>query len=102
MTTNAMAPRVTSFAPQFLVDDLERSIEYYKKLGFTFGEPWDQALKERNNSFARLNISHFQCLWASMGLIPGATRVASLRAYPWLSYFAPSALGRRIQTKRVY
>jgi len=36
-----MKPRVTSFAPQFLVDDLERSIEYYKKLGFTFGDPWD-------------------------------------------------------------
>ena len=34
-------PRVTSFAPQFLVDDLERSMSYYRKLGFTFGEPWD-------------------------------------------------------------
>ena len=34
-------PRVTSFAPQFLVDDLARSIAYYEKLGFTFGEPWD-------------------------------------------------------------
>ena len=34
-------PRVTSFAPQFLVDDLPRSIAYYEKLGFTFGEPWD-------------------------------------------------------------
>jgi catechol 2,3-dioxygenase-like lactoylglutathione lyase family enzyme len=41
MTTIAMKPRVTSFAPQFLVDDLERSIAYYRKLGFTFGEPWD-------------------------------------------------------------
>jgi len=41
MTTNAMKPRVTSFAPQFLVDDLERSIAYYSKLGFAFGEPWD-------------------------------------------------------------
>jgi catechol 2,3-dioxygenase-like lactoylglutathione lyase family enzyme len=40
MTTVAMKPRVTSFAPQFLVDDLERSIAYYRKLGFTFGEPW--------------------------------------------------------------
>jgi len=36
-----MVPRVTSFAPQFLVDDLERSIGYYEKLGFTFGEPWE-------------------------------------------------------------
>jgi catechol 2,3-dioxygenase-like lactoylglutathione lyase family enzyme len=40
MTTAAPKPRVTSFAPQFLVDSLERSIEYYRKLGFTFGEPW--------------------------------------------------------------
>ena len=32
---------MTSFAPQFLVDDLERSIAYYNKLGFAFGEPWD-------------------------------------------------------------
>jgi catechol 2,3-dioxygenase-like lactoylglutathione lyase family enzyme len=41
MATTAMKPRVTSFAPQFLVDDLQRSIGYYEKLGFTFGEPWD-------------------------------------------------------------
>ena len=34
-------PRVTSFAPQFLVDDLARSIAYYEKLGFIFGTPWD-------------------------------------------------------------
>ena len=34
-------PRLTSFAPQILVDDLERSIAYYRKIGFTFGEPWD-------------------------------------------------------------
>lgn len=34
-------PRVTSFAPQFLVDDLERSIAYYQKIGFSFGETWD-------------------------------------------------------------
>jgi len=33
-------PRLTSFAPQFLVDDLARSIEFYRKLGFAFGEPW--------------------------------------------------------------
>jgi catechol 2,3-dioxygenase-like lactoylglutathione lyase family enzyme len=42
MTTIAMKPRVTSFAPQFLVDDLERSIRYYERLGFTFGEPWER------------------------------------------------------------
>jgi catechol 2,3-dioxygenase-like lactoylglutathione lyase family enzyme len=32
--------RLTSFAPQFLVDDLERSMGFYRKLGFRFGEPW--------------------------------------------------------------
>ena len=41
MTTTAMKPRLTSLAPQFLVDELERSIAYYRKLGFTFGEPWE-------------------------------------------------------------
>jgi catechol 2,3-dioxygenase-like lactoylglutathione lyase family enzyme len=35
-----MTPRLTSFAPQFLVEDLQRSMSYYQKLGFTFGEPW--------------------------------------------------------------
>lgn len=34
-------PRLTSFAPQFLVDDLNRSIAYYEKLGFSFGDIWD-------------------------------------------------------------
>jgi len=34
-------PRVTSFAPQFLVDDLTRSMTYYRTLGFRFPEPWD-------------------------------------------------------------
>ena len=33
-------PRLTSFAPQLLVDDLKRSMRYYRNLGFTFGEPW--------------------------------------------------------------
>lgn len=41
MTTTHTTPRVTSFAPQFLVDDLARSIAWYQRLGFTFGEPWD-------------------------------------------------------------
>jgi catechol 2,3-dioxygenase-like lactoylglutathione lyase family enzyme len=41
MTTLKTKSRVTSFAPQFLVDDLARSIAYYQKLGFAFGEPWD-------------------------------------------------------------
>jgi len=34
-------PRLTSLAPQLLVDDLARSIAYYQKLGFTFGESWE-------------------------------------------------------------
>lgn len=33
--------RMTSFAPQFLVADLDRSIAYYEKIGFRFGEPWE-------------------------------------------------------------
>jgi catechol 2,3-dioxygenase-like lactoylglutathione lyase family enzyme len=41
MIATKTKPRVTSLAPQFLVDDLDRSIAYYKKIGFTFGEPWD-------------------------------------------------------------
>jgi catechol 2,3-dioxygenase-like lactoylglutathione lyase family enzyme len=40
MATVSLKPRVTSFAPQFLVDDVQRSIAYYRKLGFRFGEPW--------------------------------------------------------------
>ena len=32
--------RLTSFAPQLLVDDLTRSMAYYRKLGFVFGDPW--------------------------------------------------------------
>jgi catechol 2,3-dioxygenase-like lactoylglutathione lyase family enzyme len=41
MTDTKLKPRLTSFAPQFLVDDLARAISYYQKLGFTFGEPWE-------------------------------------------------------------
>lgn len=33
--------RLTSFAPQLLVADLERSIAFYQKLGFRFADPWD-------------------------------------------------------------
>ncbi|HEX6943577.1 MAG TPA: VOC family protein [Gemmatimonadaceae bacterium] len=33
--------RLTSFAPQLLVADLARSITFYHRLGFAFGEPWD-------------------------------------------------------------
>ena len=41
MVSATTSPRLTSLAPQFLVDDLERSISYYMKLGFTFSEPWE-------------------------------------------------------------
>jgi catechol 2,3-dioxygenase-like lactoylglutathione lyase family enzyme len=41
MATTTMKARLTSFAPQLLVDDLDRSIAYYQKLGFRFGEPWE-------------------------------------------------------------
>jgi catechol 2,3-dioxygenase-like lactoylglutathione lyase family enzyme len=34
-------PKLTSFAPQFLVEDLATSMAYYERLGFAFGEPWD-------------------------------------------------------------
>jgi len=33
--------RLTSLAPQLLVDDLDRSMAFYRMLGFVFGEPWD-------------------------------------------------------------
>jgi catechol 2,3-dioxygenase-like lactoylglutathione lyase family enzyme len=47
LTTQA---RLTSFAPQLLVDDLARSMTFYQKLGFTFGEAWDgfYAIGERD------------------------------------------------------
>jgi catechol 2,3-dioxygenase-like lactoylglutathione lyase family enzyme len=39
--TSTAKPRVTSLAPQFVVDNLERSMAYYRdSLGFEFGEPW--------------------------------------------------------------
>lgn len=41
MTTTETKARLTAFAPQLLVDDLARSVAYYERLGFAFGEPWD-------------------------------------------------------------
>ena len=41
MSGTLTRPHLTSFAPQFLVDDLARSIEYYRKLGFAFDDPWE-------------------------------------------------------------
>jgi catechol 2,3-dioxygenase-like lactoylglutathione lyase family enzyme len=43
MTNLKTGSRLTSLAPQLLVDDLYRSIEYYRDtLGFDFGEPWGE------------------------------------------------------------
>ena len=41
MPQTKTAARFTSLAPQFLVDDLARSISYYQKLGFSFGDAWE-------------------------------------------------------------
>lgn len=41
MTNPPKTPLLTSLAPQLLVDDLERAIGYYRKLGFAFGDPWE-------------------------------------------------------------
>lgn len=41
MNSTVLKPKVTSFAPQFLVDDLQQSVAYYRRLGFKFGETWD-------------------------------------------------------------
>jgi catechol 2,3-dioxygenase-like lactoylglutathione lyase family enzyme len=41
MPSTAPGPRLTSLAPQFLVDDLDRALAFYRDvLGFAFGEPW--------------------------------------------------------------
>jgi catechol 2,3-dioxygenase-like lactoylglutathione lyase family enzyme len=40
-TTTRATARLTALAPQFIVDDLVRTIAYYRDaLGFSFGEPW--------------------------------------------------------------
>ena len=37
----AVASRITTFAPQLLVDDLDGAIKFYTDvLGFSFGPPW--------------------------------------------------------------
>ena len=41
---STMKPRVTSFAPQFLVDDLEGSIAYYQYYELVDCAHWDIAL----------------------------------------------------------
>ena len=50
-TDTVTRARLTSFAPQFLVTDLEGAIAYYRdKLGFAFGEPYGEfyAIGERD------------------------------------------------------
>ena len=45
------AARIRSFAPQLLVDDLERAIKFYSEvLGFSFGPTWREfyAIGERD------------------------------------------------------
>ena len=41
MTTTKATTRLTSLAPQLLVNDLARAIAYYERIGFRFAEPWD-------------------------------------------------------------
>jgi catechol 2,3-dioxygenase-like lactoylglutathione lyase family enzyme len=41
MSASTTKTRLTSLAPQFLVDDLARSIAYYGKIGFHFADPWE-------------------------------------------------------------
>jgi len=107
MTATITTPRLTSFAPQFLVDDLERAIAYYEKIGFTFGEPWDGFyaighldglelhLKEApKNEGARQHRRHNEHLDAAAGVdgieafyeqcvANGATILKPLMATPW-------------------
>lgn len=50
MVSNKAQPRLTSLAPQFLVDDLQHSMTFYENLGFTLGEPRNEfyAIGERD------------------------------------------------------
>ena len=41
MNASRTRPRLTSLAPQLLVANLERSIDFYRGLGFEFGKPWN-------------------------------------------------------------
>jgi catechol 2,3-dioxygenase-like lactoylglutathione lyase family enzyme len=100
-------PRVTAFAPQFLVDDLARSMAYYQKLGFTFGEPWDgfyaigqvdglelhlkeapkndaerQYRREHEHLDAAAGVDGIEAFYAQC-IANGATIFRPLRATPW-------------------
>ena len=41
VATTALAGGTTVRAVGMTVDDLDRSIDYYRRLGFSFSEPWD-------------------------------------------------------------
>jgi len=61
----AAASRITSFAPQLLVDDLDGAIKFYREvLGFSFGPPWQgfYAIGERDG-FA----VHLKCAPKTVG-----------------------------------
>ncbi len=59
MAATASKPRLTSLAPQFLVDDLDRAIAYYRDvLGFTFGEPWGGFYAIGNRDGLELHLKH--------------------------------------------
>ncbi len=48
------AARITSFAPQLLVDDLDRAIGFYRDvLGFSFGPPWGASMRLANGTVLR-------------------------------------------------
>jgi len=54
------APRITSFAPQLLVDDLDRATKFYRDvLGFSFGPTWGgfYAIGERDGFAIHLKCS---------------------------------------------
>jgi hypothetical protein len=108
--------RVTSFAPQFLVDDLKRSMNYYQKFGFTFGEPWDGFyaigeldglelhLKEApKNNAERHHRREHEHLDAAAGVdgIERSMSNASRMAQTFSNRYARRRGGRRISTLKI-
>jgi catechol 2,3-dioxygenase-like lactoylglutathione lyase family enzyme len=59
MTAAPAEPRLTAFAPQFLVDDLNRSLAFYSDvLGFNFGAPWGGFYAVGQRDGGELHIKH--------------------------------------------
>jgi len=61
MAVAASEPRLTVLAPQFLVEDLNGAIEFYRDvLGFSFDEPWGgfYAIGERDGLHIHLKEAH--------------------------------------------